>query len=111
MQPSFQSVCYLCDFAKIASKIVHQTKFFHHSTILGECIPPRTISVAASAFNLILTIANLDLNAFQVSKLNKFFLAKKIGYTFLLALHFKKKEKKWQEINGDTRLMGINSKH
>lgn len=42
--------------------------------ITGECIPPRTISVAASAFNLILTIANLDLNAFQVN----IFLAFKI---------------------------------
>lgn len=33
----------------------------------GECIPPRTISLAAATFNLILTIANLDITIFQVS--------------------------------------------
>lgn len=32
----------------------------------GECIPPRTISLAAATFNLILTIANLDMAIFQV---------------------------------------------
>jgi len=38
-----------------------------YSTIVpvGEIIPPRTVSLAASAFNLLVTIANLDLCAFQ----------------------------------------------
>lgn len=36
--------------------------------LIGECIPPRTISLAAATFNLILTIANLDISIFQVSE-------------------------------------------
>uniref|UniRef100_W4VRF2 Cyclic nucleotide-binding domain-containing protein n=1 Tax=Corethrella appendiculata TaxID=1370023 RepID=W4VRF2_9DIPT len=38
-----------------------------YSTIvpIGECIPPRTISLAAATFNLLVTLANLDVNTFQ----------------------------------------------
>lgn len=43
--------------------------------IAGECIPPRTISLAAATFNLILTLANLDLNTFQVIFSFVFYLA------------------------------------
>lgn len=32
----------------------------------GECIPPRTVSLAAATFRLLVTIANLDLAVFQV---------------------------------------------
>uniref|UniRef100_A0A1B0CF42 Uncharacterized protein n=1 Tax=Lutzomyia longipalpis TaxID=7200 RepID=A0A1B0CF42_LUTLO len=41
---------------------------FLHSTIvpIGECIPPRTVSLAAATFNLIVTLANADLGTFQV---------------------------------------------
>ncbi|XP_055686257.1 S phase cyclin A-associated protein in the endoplasmic reticulum [Lutzomyia longipalpis] len=40
---------------------------FLHSTIvpIGECIPPRTVSLAAATFNLIVTLANADLGTFQ----------------------------------------------
>lgn len=34
---------------------------------IGECIPPRTISLAAATFNLLVTIADLDITTFQVS--------------------------------------------
>lgn len=33
---------------------------------IGECIPPRTISLAAATFNLLVTIADLDITTFQV---------------------------------------------
>ncbi|XP_065088939.1 uncharacterized protein ssp3 [Ochlerotatus camptorhynchus] len=32
---------------------------------IGECIPPRTISLAAATFNLLVTLANLDIVTFQ----------------------------------------------
>ncbi|XP_058447006.1 calponin homology domain-containing protein DDB_G0272472 [Malaya genurostris] len=32
---------------------------------IGECIPPRTISLAAATFNLLVTLANLDISTFQ----------------------------------------------
>ncbi|XP_053693788.1 S phase cyclin A-associated protein in the endoplasmic reticulum [Sabethes cyaneus] len=32
---------------------------------IGECIPPRTISLAAATFNLLVTLANLDIATFQ----------------------------------------------
>ncbi|KAL1391577.1 hypothetical protein pipiens_003128 [Culex pipiens pipiens] len=39
-----------------------------YSTIvpIGECIPPRTISLAAATFNLLVTLANLDIATFQL---------------------------------------------
>ncbi|XP_059612655.1 S phase cyclin A-associated protein in the endoplasmic reticulum [Phlebotomus argentipes] len=52
--------------------LAQQTEFFGsitllHSTIvpIGECIPPRTVSIAAATFNLIVCLANVDLNTFQ----------------------------------------------
>lgn len=33
----------------------------------GECLPPRTISLAAATLNLLITLASLDLMSFQVS--------------------------------------------
>lgn len=44
----------------------------HHGHLLmfsfaGECIPPRTISLAAATFNLLVSMAVLDLATFQVS--------------------------------------------
>lgn len=107
MLQSFQLVS-VFDFPKMASQIIFiNPNFAITFNISGECIPPRTISVAASAFNLILTIANLDLNAFQVSKLIKFFSTKKLATLFCWrCIHNIKniyQEKKWQQINGDTR--------
>lgn len=37
------------------------------SYFTGECIPPRTISLAAATFNLLVSMAVLDLSTFQVS--------------------------------------------
>ncbi|GAB0093882.1 uncharacterized protein DMENIID0001_090700 [Sergentomyia squamirostris] len=52
--------------------VVQQTELlgsitFLHSTIvpIGECIPARTVSLAAATFSLITRLANVDLNAFQ----------------------------------------------
>ncbi|CAD6998737.1 unnamed protein product [Ceratitis capitata] len=33
---------------------------------IGECIPPRTVSLAAATFNLLVSMAVLDLSTFQV---------------------------------------------
>lgn len=37
------------------------------SLFAGECIPPRTTALAASTFNLYVSLASLDVNTFQVS--------------------------------------------
>ncbi|KAI9586251.1 hypothetical protein GQX74_002098 [Glossina fuscipes] len=34
---------------------------------IGESIPPRTISLAAATFNLLVSMAVLDVNTFQIS--------------------------------------------
>ncbi|KAJ6646121.1 S phase cyclin A-associated protein in the endoplasmic reticulum [Pseudolycoriella hygida] len=53
--------------ASIKSTDLFGTISLLYSTIVpvGECIPPRTISLAAAIFNLLVTVANLDLAAFQ----------------------------------------------
>lgn len=33
----------------------------------GECIPKRTVSLAAATYNLLVTLASLDVKTFQVS--------------------------------------------
>lgn len=45
----------------------HAMDFLSLFHFAGECIPPRTISLAAATFNLLVTIADLDIATFQVS--------------------------------------------
>lgn len=47
---------------------------FAYNISPGECIPPKTVSLAAATFRLLVTIANLDLVVFQVSKINWIYL-------------------------------------
>lgn len=41
--------------------------FFFFLFFAGECIPPRTTALAASTFNLYVSLASVDVNTFQVS--------------------------------------------
>ncbi|XP_031635291.1 uncharacterized protein LOC116348431 [Contarinia nasturtii] len=68
----FTDVCPKNSSSSKLLSVVKSTELFGTISLLyativpvGEKIPPRTVSVAASAFNLILTIANLDLDVFQ----------------------------------------------
>lgn len=60
----------LCDYSDLLPPPHSDSLTLYPASLLflppGECIPPRTISLAAATFNLLVTLANLDIATFQV---------------------------------------------